>query len=173
MMSVALCIPFPFSIPCDDMLAMLVCVTRWLSMHLYTLAYMSMHEFCLLVCRPYFNTMKLWTSDPNLHLSHVDSTLCLLACLFAFLLVCLLSCLFALSFVCSHPYFYVCHIYHVYLLHASIMCSLYLFLPLLACYFLVFAIACTHMERGRMELGHGFLDAARMRTCQYKTNDYV
>ena len=117
MMSVALCIPFPFSIPCDDMLAMLVCVTRWLSMHLYTLAYMSMHEFCLLVCRPYFNTMKLWTSDPNLHLSHVDSTLCLLACLFAFLLVCLLSCLFAFSLVCLHPCTYVYHVYRVYLLY--------------------------------------------------------
>ena len=48
----------PFSALCDDMLTMLVCATRWLSMHLYTLAYMFMHESCLLVCRPCFNTMK-------------------------------------------------------------------------------------------------------------------
>ena len=49
---VALCTPFPFAAPCDDMLTMLVCVTCWLSMHLYMLAYMSMHESCLLVCHP-------------------------------------------------------------------------------------------------------------------------
>jgi len=72
---------------------MLVCATHWLYLHLYTLAYMSMYESCLLVCRPYFNTMKLWTSNPNLHLSLADTTFCLLSCLFSFLLVCLLSCL--------------------------------------------------------------------------------
>ena len=55
--------------------------------------YMSMHESCLLVCCPYFNTMKLWTPDPNLHLSLADTTFCLLAFLFAFLLVGLLPCL--------------------------------------------------------------------------------
>ena len=68
MMLVASCIPFPFSASCDAMLAMLVCAIRWLSLHLYTLAYMSMHESCLLVCYPYFNTMKSWTFDRNLHL---------------------------------------------------------------------------------------------------------
>ena len=84
MMSVASCIPFPFSAPCDDMLAMLVCATRWLYMHLYTLAYMSMHESCLLVCRPCFHTMKLWKFDPNLHLSLADTTFCSFSCLFVF-----------------------------------------------------------------------------------------
>ena len=78
----------PFSALHDNML---VCTTRWLSTHLYTLAYMSMHEFCLLVCRPFFNTMKLWTSDSNLHLSLADTTfVCLLSCfvsLFARILV--------------------------------------------------------------------------------------
>ena len=38
MMLVASCIPFPFSALCVDMLTMLVCATRWLSMHLYMLA---------------------------------------------------------------------------------------------------------------------------------------
>ena len=65
MMPIALCIPFPFSAQCNDMLIMLVYTTRWLFVHLYKLAYMSMHESCLLVCRSYFNTMKLWTSSPN------------------------------------------------------------------------------------------------------------
>jgi len=57
------------SASCDAMLTMFVCATRWLSMHLCTLAHMSMHESCLLVCCPCFNTLKLWTFDPNLHLS--------------------------------------------------------------------------------------------------------
>ena len=96
MMPIASCVPFPFSAPCDDMLTMLVCATRWLSMHLYMLAYMSMHESCLLMCRPYFNTMRLWTFDPNLHLSLTDTTIFLLSCLFA----CFLTCLLAFLFLC-------------------------------------------------------------------------
>ena len=111
-MPVALCIPFPFSAPCDDMLAMLICATCWVSMHLYTLVYMSMHESCLLVCCPYFNTMKLWISNPNLHLSLANTTFCLLSCLFAFLPIHLLSC------------FFDCHFYHAYLLYAIFICSL-------------------------------------------------
>ena len=46
------------SSPCDAMLTMFVCTTRWLSMLLYTLAHTSMQESCLLVCHPCFNTMK-------------------------------------------------------------------------------------------------------------------
>ena len=129
----------PFSAPLDVMLTMLVCATRWLSMHLYMLAYMSMHESCLLVYHPCFNTMKLWTFDPNLHLSLANTTF--------YLLVCLLTCLLAFLF-------FACHVYHAYLLYASFVCILHLFLPLLVCWFLVFAFACTHMERERMELGH-------------------
>ena len=84
MMPVALCIPLPFSALCDDMLTILVCDTCWLSLHLYTLAYMSMHESCSLVCCPYFNTMKLWTFNSNLHLSLADTSFYLLSCLFPF-----------------------------------------------------------------------------------------
>ena len=73
-MPVASCTPFPFFAPCDDMLTMLVCATCWLHIHLHTLAYMSMHESCLLVCRPRFNTMKLWTFDPNQLLGHMCFT---------------------------------------------------------------------------------------------------
>ena len=134
----------PFFSPCDAMLTMLDCATCWLSMHLYMLAYMFMHESCLLVCHPCFNTIKLWTFDHNLHLSLTETTFCLLSYLFAFVLVRLLSCFFA------------CYVYHAYLLYASFICSLHLFLLLLVCWFLVFAFACTHMERGRMELEHGF-----------------
>ena len=96
MMPVASCIPFPISTLCDDMLAMLVCATRWLSMYLYSLAYMTMHESCLQVCHPYFNTMKLWTSDPNLHVSSIPLFACLLVCLLlvCLLLACLPYCLF-------------------------------------------------------------------------------
>ena len=115
----------PFSAPCNDMLVWATC---WLYVHLNTLAYMSMHESCLLVCRPYFNTIKLWTPDPNLHLSLVDTTFCLLSFLFALSLVCLLSSLFAFSLVCLHPCFYACHVYHIFLLYASSICSLHHFL---------------------------------------------
>ena len=95
MMPVSSCIPFPFFDSCNDMLTMLVFATRWLSMHLYMLAYMSMHESYLLVCCPCFNTMKLWTFDPNLHLSLTNTSFCSLSCLFTLLLVCLPFCLFA------------------------------------------------------------------------------
>ena len=152
-MPVASCIPFHFSAPYDDMLTMLVCATHWLSMHLYMLAYMLMHESCLLVCHPCFNTMKLWKFDPNLHLSLVDTTFCLP--FFIFCLLCLLSCLFSFSLVCLLSCFFACHVYHAYLLYASFICPLHLFLPLLVYLFLVFAFACTHMEQGRMELRHG------------------
>ena len=76
---------------CNFMLVILVCATRWLSMHLYTLVYMSMHESCLLVCRPYFNTMKLWSKPKFVPRGHY--------LLFAFLLVCLLVCLLAFLFI--------------------------------------------------------------------------
>ena len=120
-------------------------------MYLYTLAHMSMLESCLLVRRPCFNTMKLWTFNPNLHLSFTDTTFCLLSCLFASSLVYLLSC------------FFTCHAYHAYLLYASFICSLHLFFPLLVYWFLVpvFAFAYTRMERGRMELGHNLPGISR------------
>ena len=149
MMSVALCIPFPISTPCDNMLTMLVCATHWLSMHLYTLAHMFMHKSCLLLCHPCFNTIKLWTFDPNLHLSPVDTTFYLPFCFFVFLFVCLLSC------------FFTCHVYHAYMLYASFICSLHLFLPLVVCWFLVLAFACTHMEQRHMELGHDLPGASK------------
>ena len=117
-MPVVLCISFPLSTPCDDTLTMLVYATRWLSIHIYMLAHMLMHESFLPVFRLYFNTMKSWTFDPNLHLSLADTTFCLLSCLFSFSFVSLLSCFFA------------CYVYHAYLLYASFICSLHLFLPL-------------------------------------------
>ena len=139
----------PFPALCDDMLNMLVCATRWLSLHLYMLSYMSMHESCFLVCRPCFSTMKLWTFDLNLHLSLVDTTfVCFLACLPFSLCVCFLTC-------------YACHVYHVYLLHAPFICSLHIFLPLLVCRFLVFAFTCMHMEQGCLELGHELPDISK------------
>ena len=101
---------------------------------------MSMHESCLLMCRPGFNTMKLWTFDPNLHLSPVDTTFCLPFCLFVFFLICLLACLPSCFLVCLFTLWlvmfpvicYAYHVYHTYLLFASFTCSLHLF-PSIAC----------------------------------------
>ena len=171
-MLLASCIPFPFSTLCDDMLTMPVCATHWLSMHLYMLAYMSMHESCFLVCCPYFNTIKLWTSDPNLHLSPVNTTFCLPFYLFVFFLVCLFACLLYSFLVCLFaclscgsscllPYailaisiLLVCFVPFAHDLHIF-------FFPLLVCWFLVLVFACTHMEWGRMELGHSLLGASK------------
>ena len=99
----------PFSASCDAMLTMLVYTTHWLSMHFYKPVYMFMHEFYLLLYHPCFNTMKLWTFNPNLHLFLVDTIF-----LFAFLLVCFLSCLLAclFAFLISGLFIYLvaCHV---------------------------------------------------------------
>ena len=71
---------------------------------------------------------------------------------FAFLFVCLLTCvlvsLLAMSImlVCFMPFSHALHIS---------------FFPLLICWFLVLAFACTHIERGRMALGHGLPGASK------------
>ena len=94
------------------------------SMHLCTLACMFMHESCLLMCNPCFNTMKLWKFDLNLHLSPVDTTFCLPSCLFACFLVSLLA--MSIMLICFMP-----------LSHA--LCRS--FFSLLVCWFLVLAFA--------------------------------
>ena len=95
-MTFCILITYPsLSAPGDAMLTMFVRATCWLSMYLYMLAHTSMHRSCLLVYCPWFNRMKLWIFDPNLHLSLADTTF-----LFAFLLVCLLACSLAFLFLC-------------------------------------------------------------------------
>ena len=137
-----------FSAPRDNMLAMLFCTTLWLSMHRYTLAYMSMQVLLTNVSSmlQHNEAMDIRSKPTFVPCGHCP-------CLFAILL--------CFPF-CSHPNFYVCHVYHVYLLYASLLCSLHLFLPQLICWFLVFAFAYTHMERGRMELRHGLLGTSKM-----------
>ena len=100
------------------------------------LAYMSMHESCLLVCRPCFNTMKLKAFDPNLHLSLVDTTFHLLSCLFAFSLICLLSCFFA------------CHVYYAYLLYAFHM--FFASFPSITCLLVSYLCLCMYTYGARM-----------------------
>ena len=96
--------------------------------------------------------MKLWTFDPNLHCPSRTPTLCVfLACLPNLLVgqlscFCHMMCLPYLSFLfalrpCAFVYAFSFHC-----LSAS---------------FFVFAFACTHMERGCMELGHDLLGASK------------
>ena len=86
--------------------------------------------------------------------------------LFAFLLVCLLSCLLACLFVYLMAYHVSCHVLCLpfpclcFMPFSHALCIF--FLPLLVCWFFVFAFACTDMEQGRMELGHGLLGASKM-----------
>ena len=68
--------------------------------------------------------------------------------LFAFSLVCILVSLLAMSIML---------IYFMPLSHALCIS----FFPLLVCWFLVLAFTCTHIERGRMELGHGLPGASK------------
>ena len=129
-----------FSAPRDNMLAMLFCTTLWLSMHRYTLAYMSMQVLLTNVSSmlQHNEAMDIRSKPTFVPCGHCP-------CLFAILL-CFLF--------CPHPGFYVCYVYHVYLLISFLLCSLHLFLPWLVRCFHVFAFACTHMERGCMELGY-------------------
>ena len=145
-MLVALCIPLPFFVPCDDMLTMLVCATLQLSIHLYVLAYMSTHESCLLVCRPYFNTMKLWTSDPNLHQSLVDTIF-----LFALLLVCLLSCSLVCLLACLLAFLFLCLPCLSRLFALCLFHMLFASFPYIACLLVSFVCLCmyTHGARAR------------------------
>ena len=136
----------PFSTLHDAMLTMLVYATRWLSMPLYTLAYMFMHKSCLLVCHPYFNTIKSLTFDPNLHLLPHDHHLIRLLILLLVMSPATCQACFACMLVC---FITIVHYPHI------------SFFPLLVCWFLVFAFACTHMKRGCIELGHGLPGASK------------
>ena len=147
MMSVASCIPYPFF--AVRWYACHACLCHLLGLYAFLHACLHVHAWVLLASVSSVLQHNEVMDIRSKLLSLVDTTFCLLSWMFAF------------SLVCPHPCFYVCHIYHVYLLHASIMCSLHLFLPLLACWFLVFTFACTHMERGRMELGHGLPSASK------------
>ena len=141
----------PFFVSRNVMLTMLVCATRWLFMHLYTLVHMSMHESCLLMCHPCFNTMKLWTSNPNLHLSLADTTFCLPSCLFVFMLRCLpcLSCLTTLClFICFASF------------------------PSIACLLVSCLCLCMYTHEARMLGARAqslkLAKRARMQACRYK-----
>ena len=126
-------------------------------MHLYKLAYLSMHESCLLLCHPCFNTMKLWTSDPNLHLSLANTTFCLFACFLAllvFLFVCLSCCL---SCLLPHAVLAMSIVFIFFMPISCTFCAF--FFHRLSASFLSLPFACTHMERGRTELRHDPLGA--------------
>ena len=110
MMPVASCTLFPISTPCDDMLAMLVCATRWISMHLYTLAHISWVLPASVSSMLQHNKVMDIQSKPTFvpHRNHhlfAFLLVCLFACLLAFLLLCLpcLSCLSVLCLFASFP----------------------------------------------------------------------
>ena len=79
------------------------------------------------------------------HLLFTFSLICLFARLLSSWLLCL-PCLSCFSTLCLS------------------ICSLHLFLPLLICWFLIFAFACTHMKRRRLELGHSLPSANKKGT---------
>ena len=138
-------------------------------MHLYTLADMSVHESCLLVCHPYFNTMKVWTSDPNLNLSPVDITFCLFACLLAgfFVLSVFLSC----QLSCLSTYPVTCHVSCYLPCFPCLSClpTLRLFpthfvhFLSIACLLVSYLCLCMYTYRAKThELGHDLLGTSKM-----------
>ena len=66
-----------------------------------------------------------------------------------------------LSFVCMIPHSCVCHFCHAYCFMPFLYALCIFPFLLLVCWFLVFAFACAHVERGRMELGHGLPSASK------------
>ena len=92
--------------------------------------YASLHTFLhvhtwvlLLVCRPCFNTMKLWTFNPNLHLSLTDTTFCFLSCLPSHLFACFLVFLLTMSIIliCFMPLSYALCIFSFHCLSAGFL----------------------------------------------------
>ena len=162
MMPVASYTPIPFSTPCDDMFAMLVYATRQFYVRLYMLVYMSMHEPCLLMCRPCFNAMRLWTSNPNVHLSLTNTTFCLLSCLFT------LCFLFAILLVYPFAYLFILHPFSIINASLPIHCSAagFLSLPLH-----VHIWSEDTWSQGMTSWAQA--KRARMQACQHESNGYV
>ena len=140
-------------------------------MHLYMLAYMFMHESCLLVCRPYFNTMKSWTSNPNLHLSprghHLLFDLFLI-CLFACFLVCLPSSLLAYLIAC----YVSCHMLCLLRLYACLLythCALstHLFLSI-ACLQVSCLCLCMYTYEARAHGARAWSPRHKQKGCRCK-----
>ena len=77
-----------------------------------TLVYMFIHESCLLVCHPCFNTMRFMDIRSKPTFVPCEHHL-LFAILLVYLLlvVCYLACLPLCSYVCSHLVCYACHCY--------------------------------------------------------------
>ena len=90
---------------------------------------------------------------------------CLFSCLFT---LCLL---FAILLVCPFAHMFARILYAMLVIAILFVCfaPLYYYLciypfPLLTCWFLVFAFACTHMERGHIELGRDLVGASKKGT---------
>ena len=142
---------------------------------------MIMHESCLLVCCLCFNTMKLWTFNPNLHLSLINTTFCLPCCQFVYFLVCLLACL-------PSCFLFVC-------LSCGSLCLLSYAMLVMPIYFMplsyalcIFSFHCLYIgflswplhvhiwnenAQSQGTVSQAQVKGARMRACGYKTSACV
>ena len=125
---------------------------RWYAYHAYLChplalyaflhAYLHVHVWVLpgvLSMLQHNEVMDIWSKSTLVSRGH--------HLLFAFLLVCLTTCLLASLFLCLPCSSWLSAL-------CLFICSLQLFFPWLVCWFLVFAFACTNMERGHLELRH-------------------
>ena len=150
-MSFALCLPFPV------LLCVIICLPCLFVLLLALIAFLHVclhvHAWVLptsvLSMLQHNKAMDIWSKPTFIPRSHHLLFAFLLvypfACLLASWLLCL-PCLSCLSTLCLF------------------ICSLHLFLPLLVCWFLVFAFACTLMERGGLELAYSLLGACKKGT---------
>ena len=134
MMLVSSCTPFSLSAPCDDILATLVCATHWLSMHLYTLAHMSMPCQCVV------------HASTQLSYGHpIQTYICLLQTppfvyFLAYLPFCLFACFLA-SLLAMHT---------IMLIHFMPFHMLFAFFPSIACLLVSCLCLCMYIHGVRM-----------------------
>ena len=165
-MPVALCIPFPFPLFCSvRWYAYHACLCHSLDLCASLHTYLHVHAWVLLAgvlsMLQHNKAMDIRSKSTFVprghHLLFAQFLVCLFACRLAILLICLITCLFVSLLPCSPCLLCLSALY-------LFICSLHLFFPLLACCFLVFTFACTHMERGRLELGHSLPKAGKKGT---------
>ena len=148
-----ICLPCLFVLPVG-----FICI-------LTNFAYTSMPESWLLVCHPCFNTMKLWTSNPNLHLSLTNTTFCL----FVFYLgVCLSTCLLTSLFLCLpclSCLSALCHFHTLFLSFPSMACLL------VSCLCLGMCTNGGRTHEARARFPRRKQKGARMQACRYKPSD--
>ena len=149
---VAPCVPFP--IPLCTMICLPCLLCHLLPFYASLHACLHVHAWLLLASVSSINTMKLWTSDPNLHLSphrHHLLFAFFIVCLFAYFLVCLPSSSLAFLVTCHVSYHMLCLLcLYACLLYTHCTLSTHLFLSI-ACLLVPCLCLCMYTHGARTQ----------------------